>query len=494
MSVRCAFLFLLALLPVAAAHAQQPRTLSGAISDSSGLPIRGARIEFQSPSGTRFAASDEQGTFSIPDATGSGTLVVSYPGFAPATLDVPADSPGDHLDLRLAPSSPDERIVVSAAETDRVPAEPRDTSVISRQDVQATGALALDDVLRQAPGFQLFRRSGSLFANPTSQGVSLRGVGSNGASRAAVLLDGIPINDPFGGWVYWTQVPRVSIGSIEVLNGAASDTYGGGALGGVVNIQSRPVIRSFASVEASYGNESTPDGSFDAGVVIGPWAVSATGQALKTSGYIIVPPGQRGMVDVPAGTADLAGSLIVSRKLGENGLVFVRGNLFGESRENGTPVTRNNTRTPSIDVGWDWSQARAGAFSLRVFGSSEVFNQNFSSVAANRDSEFLTDRQRSPSQQVGFAGQWRRSFRRHSVTAGIEGRDAEGHSAETTFTATAPKADVGRASGLPAHHPLFTQDLPYTSREPGSSLSAAAWTPGSTAGATPTASLCPPGR
>ncbi len=288
----------------------------------------------------------------------------------------------------------------------------------------------------------LFRRSGSLFANPTSQGVSLRGVGSNGASRAAVLLDGIPINDPFGGWVYWTQVPRESIESVQVINGGASDMYGGGALGGVVNIQSRPVSNSFASVEMSYGNESTPDLSFDAGALLGKWAISATGQALHTLGYVLVPEGQRGIVDAPAGTSDLTGSLTVSRKLGEQGMVFVRGNLLGESRDNGTPIQTNNTSMPSIDVGWDWSNARAGAFSARVYGSSEVFNQNFSSVAANRNSEFLTDRQRSPSQQVGFAGQWRRSFGRQAVTAGIEGRDVEGHSAETTFTAVAPKADV----------------------------------------------------
>ena len=171
----------------------------------------------------------------------AGTLFVSYPGFATATLEVCAGSPGDHLDVRLAPSSADERIVVSAAGADRVPAEPSSQFVVSLQDVQTAGSLSLDDILRQAPGFALYRRQGSLFANPTSQGVSLRGVGSNGASRAAVLLDGIPINDPFGGWVYWTQVPRVSIESAQVINGGASDMYGGGALGGVVNIESRPL-------------------------------------------------------------------------------------------------------------------------------------------------------------------------------------------------------------------------------------------------------------
>src|SRR5262249_46387861 len=57
----------------------------------------------------------------------------------------------------------------------------------------------LDDRLRAVPGFTLFRRTSSLVANPTTQGVSLRGIGSSGASRTLVLWDGIPENDPFGG-------------------------------------------------------------------------------------------------------------------------------------------------------------------------------------------------------------------------------------------------------------------------------------------------------
>jgi hypothetical protein len=75
---------------------------------------------------------------------------------------------------------------------------------------------------------------------------------------------------------------------------------------------------------------------------------------------------------------------------------------FGESRRNGTPIQLNDTRIWSIDLGTDWSD-----FSIRLYGSGENFNQNFSAVAADRDSESLTNRQRNPSQQVGFAFQWR---------------------------------------------------------------------------------------
>ena len=76
--------------------------------------------------------------------------------------------------------------------------------------------------------------------------MSLRGVGASATSRSTVLVDGIPVNDPFGGWVYWARVPRDGIASMEVANGAASDLYGGGALGGVLNIRTREASEAYA--------------------------------------------------------------------------------------------------------------------------------------------------------------------------------------------------------------------------------------------------------
>ena len=74
----------------------------------------------------------------------------------------------------------------------------------------------------QVPTFSLFRRSSSLSSHPTAQGVSLRGIGPSGVSRTLVLVDGVPFNDPFGGWVYWTRVPLESVDRIEVIDGSSS--------------------------------------------------------------------------------------------------------------------------------------------------------------------------------------------------------------------------------------------------------------------------------
>src|SRR6185436_14633361 len=114
------------------------------------------------------------------------------------------------------------------------------------------------------------------------------------------------------------------------------------------------------------------------------------GQALHTDGYVLVSENQRGAVDTPAGTEDLVGSLVLSRTLGPKGHAFARVGSFAESRRNGTPVQLNDTRVSSLDLGADWTD-----FSARLYGSSENFNQNFSAVAGNRESEALTNRQRN---------------------------------------------------------------------------------------------------
>ena len=68
----------------------------------------------------------------------------------------------------------------------------------------------VENRLRDEAGLVQFRRSDSRSAHPTSQGVTLRGLGGNASSRALVTLDGVPQADPFGGWARW-RVPSPSI-------------------------------------------------------------------------------------------------------------------------------------------------------------------------------------------------------------------------------------------------------------------------------------------
>jgi outer membrane receptor protein involved in Fe transport len=118
---------------------------------------------------------------------------------------------------------------------------PASTRTLTTSDLEEAAPITLDGQLRLIPGAETFRRSSSLVANPSSQGISLRGLGSTSASRTLVTEDDIPLNDAFAGWIHWEELPELSIRSVEVVRGGASDLYGSSAIGGVINVlQERP--------------------------------------------------------------------------------------------------------------------------------------------------------------------------------------------------------------------------------------------------------------
>src|ERR1700756_2231758 len=231
---------------VRAVHAQAFR-IDGTVRDSSGALISGAQVDLHAGSYTASTTTDSSGEFAFDHVpAGSGTVIVNARGFDPVEKAwTAATNDLARLEIILAPSAVNQSVIVTATRSQTLLSDvPLSDIQLTRVDVQAIPALTLDETLRQVPGFSLFRRSSSRTANPTTQGVSLRGLGASGSSRALVLSDGFPLNDPFGGWVYWDRAPRESIGSIEVASGGASHLYGSDALGGVINIIRAPVDRN----------------------------------------------------------------------------------------------------------------------------------------------------------------------------------------------------------------------------------------------------------
>ena len=318
--------------------------------------------------------------------------------------------------LLLAQTS--ETITVTATRTEtRVADTPASVVVLSREALRSSAAPTLDDALRQVAGFTLFRRTGSRVANPTAQGVTLRGVGASGASRALVLDDGIPLNDPFGGWVYWGRVPRNALDRVEVLRGGASDLYGSSAMGGVIQFVRRK--SSGVDVDVSAGSQKTGTASLFAA---GDWW-SIAGDFLSTDGYVLVRPEDRGAVDVEADARHTALDATLRR-----GGAFLRASHYRESRNNGTPLQVNDTTSRHLAIGADLLNS---TLALRAYGSDQDYYQTFSAIAADRNSERLTVEQRVPSHAIGGSAQYTRGFGdRHVVVAGAELREVEGVSHE----------------------------------------------------------------
>ena len=354
-----------------------------------------------------------------------------------------------------------ERVTVTAARGEtRVSGTPASVAVLPRPALEATASPAVDDALRQVPGFSLFRRTGSLTANPTAQGVSLRGLGASGASRAVVIADGLPLNDPFGGWVYWARVPRIAVERLEVLRGGASDLYGSGALGGVVQLVSRaPADGRGLEAEASAGGAARLDLSSTLRGTRGPWSGRVSAQVFRTDGYVPVDDWSRGPVDTEAASRHLAVDATVERRAFGEGRVFARGMAYGEDRANGTPLQVNDTRIGLGAVGLDWGTPERGRGEARLWGETQVFHQAFSAVAPDRSREDLTRRQRVPASAFGVSTQWSRlAGQRHRLLAGGEARVVEGTTEETAFARGVATTAV-EAGGEERSGAFFVQDL-----------------------------------
>jgi outer membrane receptor protein involved in Fe transport len=427
------------------ASAQSVR-VEGAVHDSTGAVVAGAQVELRAGSTPVSSTTDSSGRFVFDSVSQtSGMVSVHASGFSAVQQSWNAAAGAAvHLEFVLSPAAVADQVVVTAARIETRLSDVAGSAVaLTAEDTNATPALLIDDKLRQIPGFALFRRSDSRTANPTSQGVSLNGLGASGASRALVLEDGIPLNDPFGGWVYWGRVPQQALASVEVVRGGVSSLYGSNALGGVIQFLSRQEDKSAMSLETSYGGEQTPDLSLWAGTRIGRWDAAVASDLFRTDGYILVPVAQRGRVDTAANTEHAAVELTLSRRFGEHNRVFGRGTFFREARNNGTPIQTNDTTTGEGAVGADAQLGSLGSITLRAYGEVQGYNQNFSSVAANRNSESLTNIQHVPVQQMGGSALWSRSMgHMQSLVAGADSSEVMGWSNERTFNSGAQTASL----------------------------------------------------
>lgn len=433
---RALFAIAVLLATVPQVRAQQFR-VDGAVRDSSSASIAAAQVELHAGSYSASTTTDSSGAFAFDHVPAdSGTVVVNARGFDPLEK-VWSAATGNHahLEITLVPSAVNQSIIVTATRSQTLLSDvPLSDIQLTRSEVQAIPALTLDDTLRQIPGFSLFRRSSSRTANPTAQGVSLRGLGASGSSRALVLEDGIPLNDPFGAWVYWDRVPRESISDIEIAQEGSSSLYGSDALGGVIQVLTRPPEPAGISLETSYGNQNSPELSVWGGAQKNGWETTFGGQVFNTDGYILTPKNQRGSVDIPAGVTDATADLMVGRKIGDDSLIFARGWYFNETRGNGTPDQINNTRIGEGALGANLNLGSAGSLTLRAYGEAERYNQTFSSVATDRNSESLTDVQGVPSQGIGGSAVWSRAVgKRQTLVAGVDDHQEIGHSNEVIF-------------------------------------------------------------
>jgi len=417
--------------------AQAGRRVTGVIVDASGAPVSDATVRLLIGSATSAeVATGIDGRFAFDGvADGDGVVEARAAGFAPAAVDVPRGLAAP-VRIVLAPASLAESVTVTASRGSPGLATPAPASVLTSAELVSVAAGTLDDTLRATPGFSLFRRSSSRTANPTTQGVTLRGLAGSGASRTLVLADGFPLNDPFGSWVYWNRVPQAAVDRVEIVRGSGGDLYGPDALGGVIQVLTFDPERARVRAIAEGGSHGTGRVSAFGGGGRGGWSGAAAGEWLETDGVPIVAEAERGPVDVAAGSDYRSAFARLQYDRGP-WRASARGSVYSERRGNGTPLQVNDTvwRQLSGDAS---GTAAGGSWRVRADGGTQDYHQTFSAVSADRTSERLTTEQRTPTSFVNAGGQWARTWSRTTLLLGADGRRVEAEVRETRHPFTGP--------------------------------------------------------
>jgi hypothetical protein len=319
------------------------------------------------------------------------------------------------MPLDTPPSAYVEQVIVTAA---RLPPAAADAafSVVHLGEGELGRSQRVDEAVGATPGVSLFRRTSSLSANPTTQGISLRAIAPSGAGRALVTLDGVPLNDPFGGWVIWSQLAPESLAGIDIVRGTGAGPYGAGALTGVIALKERD---AGIAGDVSGGNLGAQRASAAAVSTLGRLEFFGAASYDKSDGYVPVRGPAQGAADTRtdleaksiAGRVDLATGL---------GLLSLRGGFFEEDRGAGLAGARANA-SGNVFSATLVQAPRGQAYGWRVQAwrrTSDLFNTSVA-VAADRSATTPANSQdKTPATGTGLNGALRRKVGGVEVGAG----------------------------------------------------------------------------
>jgi outer membrane receptor protein involved in Fe transport len=384
--------------------AQATGTLSGTVvAEESGAPLPEVTVRL---TGTdRGTTTDARGRYEL---TGlrpgeyriEASILGRRPGSAGATV---MAGRGVTADLALAPGPlllPG--VVVSATRVPR-PAErvAATVHVLTREEVRSAPGRTPDDVVRLMPGVELPRVSGTV--SGPEQIVSIRGTDEG---RTLVLLDDVPLNDPWGEWVDWGRAPVHSIDRIEVAEGGGSSLYGNYAMGGVIQLVSRPIEPDAVHFLGTAGSRDLYELSAMGSDVRGPLAFSADGTLASGGGYVLAAvPGE---VDVASASTRRNANARAEYALGADRTLSVRASLLDEDRDAGTPLSGSSRTIGGGSVGVDLGGVAAGRLRGTLFGNVQRSVSRQTVVAAGRASETPALEQTIPAHDVGGTVVWSR--------------------------------------------------------------------------------------
>ncbi|HEX8842611.1 MAG TPA: TonB-dependent receptor [Sphingomicrobium sp.] len=230
---------------------------------------------------------------------------------------------------------------------------------LDRRRIEQSPSHELDQLLKEVPGLELFRRSDARSGHPTSQGVTLRALGGNASSRALLVLDGVPQSDPFGGWVNWPAYDPSTLEQVRVVRGGGSVANGPGALAGTIEMTSRS--DAGLSGEVAAGSRGSVEGRTRLGATVGGGVLGLAGRFERSGGFVPLTEATRGPADerAPYHEWSARGRWVVP--VASNTELQANLSGFHDWRTRGTDFTANRTNGADASVRlvgrgrWQWS-------------------------------------------------------------------------------------------------------------------------------------------
>jgi outer membrane cobalamin receptor len=349
----------------------------------------------------------------------------------------------------------EETIIVTATRSERSVSElPVSTTVIREKDIKAAPVTNVDDLLRTIPGVHMSIVSSS-GATPNIQRVSMHGLGG---TRALVLLDGIPLHDPYSGTVQWQKVPLLSLRQIEVVRGGNASLFGNFALGGTINLLTRRVEDNQVEMDAAYGSSSTMRTALSVDQILTPaLKVRLTQSDTDSDGYYRVP--NPGTVDIRAPTDHSTTTGRADYDVSEHTRLFLRGSVAKIDVSQGTPLTSSHRDVLDASAGFQRGVGGSGLLATNVFYQRQSERTIASSILGARASEVLSQDAIVPSRVAGASIEWstQRTGAISFLSAGIDLQQVEAEEDRLSFARSGALTQRVKIGGRQRFAALFAQ-------------------------------------
>lgn len=330
------------------------------------------------------------------------------------------------------------------------------TTRLERETIVSSPSGRIEDVLRNVAGFQQFRRSDSRSSNPSAQGVTLRALGGNATSRALVLLDGVPLADPFFGYIPLSAIPPETLGTIRVTRGGGSGPFGAGALAGTIEMESAgPGTGGPFLGSAAVNQRGETEASGVLTQRLGSGFAVASGRWDRGQGFFTTPEAQRVSATARAAFESWNAALRAVAPLTGEVEVQARIAAFRDDR------TLRFRGADSFSEGQEASIRLVGRGEWQFDALAYVQARDFSNIviSATRFTPTL-DQRATPSTGMGGKVELRPPLLEgHDIRIGADWRRAEGEMQEEALNAvTGRVTERRRAGGATDNLGLFLED------------------------------------